>query len=131
MEKIFDKGTEVLIVKFISGWGIDQGLEYYIRGTIIKRDREEVSPYNDSWVTCYTVLGEDGKEYFGNYGNRSIGSYFFITEEDYVSYLNKKIELNKSKINEIENENTTFEEMINNVNIRGKQRVLSNQNINI
>ena len=44
----------------------------------------------------YTVIGEDGKEYFGNYKDPVLGDSFFMTQEDYIHYLERKITRNKS-----------------------------------
>ena len=35
MEKALENGTEVLIFKYISGWGLDQDMNHYIKGIII------------------------------------------------------------------------------------------------
>ena len=127
MEKMLENGTEVLIFKYISGWGLNQDIKHYIRGTIIKSEMsKDLSHHGSPWnVINYTVLGEDEIEYFGNYGHHTLGSSFFMTEEDYVCYLNRKIELNNEKIIEIENENNELEELIKNVKVRKKQKVLS------
>ena len=126
MEKALENGTKVLIFKYISGWGLNQDMEHYIRGTIIKSEiSEDLSYHGSPWnVINYTVLGEDGAEYFGNYGHHTLGCSFFMTEEDYICYLNRKIEINKEKILKIANENKKLEKIINNTK-KGKQKVLS------
>ena len=94
MEKILENGTEVLIFNYISGWGLEQDMEHYIRGTIIKSEMSEDLSYHGSpWnVINYTVLGEDGIEYFGNYGKHTLGRNFFMTEEDYIELCKQKAE---------------------------------------
>lgn len=127
MEKMLENGTEVLIFKYISGWGLNQDIKHYIRGTIIKSEMsKDLSHHGSPWnVINYTVLGEDEIEYFGNYGNHTLGDSFFMTDEDYICYLNRKIELNKEKIIEIENENSELEELIKNAKAKVKQKVLN------
>ena len=127
MEQILENGTEVLIFKYIPGLGLEQDMKQYIKGTIIKSEMSEDLSYHGSpwYVTNYTVLGEDGMEYFGNYGNCVIGSSYFMTEEDYISYLIRKIELNNAIITEIENENEELEEIITNIRTQSKQEVKS------
>ena len=127
MEKILENGTEVLILNYISGWGLNQDIEHYIRGIIVKSEiSDDLSYHGSPWnVIYYTVLGEDEKEYFGNYGHHTLGNSFFMTEDDYVAFLNRKISLNEERILEVEIENKKLKEMIKNTKIKGKQRVLS------
>ena len=126
MEKIIENGTEVLIFKYTSGCGLNQDMKHYIRGTIIKSVMSEDLSYHGSpWnVINYTVLGEDEIEYFGNYGNHTLGNSFFMTEEDYICYLNRKIKHNKEKIIEIENENSELEELIKNTKTKEIHKML-------
>ena len=48
-------------------------------------------------VISYTVLGEDGNEYFGNYGSHVLGDSFFMTKEDYADMLVQKNISSESK----------------------------------
>lgn len=127
MEKILENGTEVLIFNYISGWGLNQDIEHYIRGTVVKSElSDDLSYHGSPWnVINYTVLGEDENEYFGNYGSHTLGTSYFMTEDDYISLLNRTILYNEEKIKEIENENKKLLEMIKNTKVRGKQKVLN------
>ncbi len=131
MDKILKNGTEVLIFNYISG-GLYEDMEHYIRGNVIKSEMSDDLSYHGSpWhVINYTVLGEDGNEYFGNYGEHTLGSNYFMTEEDYINYLNSIIEINNERILEIKEENNKLEEMVKMVktNTNGKQKVLKNFN---
>lgn len=114
MEKILENGTKVLVFEYIHEWGLNQDMEHYIRGTIIQSEMSEDLSYHGSpWnVINYTVLGEDGYEYFGNYGEHVLGNSFYLTEEDYIHYLNSKLK---------ENDPQKLEEMIKNVRTEGEQ----------
>ena len=87
-KKIYDNGTEVLIFKYIREWGIDQDYNHYKKGKIIKSEiSEDLSYHGSSWhVVKYTVLSEDGIEYYGNYGRPTIGNCFIMTRIDYMLY---------------------------------------------
>ena len=126
MEKALENGTEVLIFKHVYICGLDQYIEQYIRGIVIKSELSRDLSYHGSpwYVINYTVLGEDGVEYFGNYLRPTLGNSFFMTEEDYVYYLNDKIASNEEKILKIKNENQKIEKIIKKVKT-GKKRVLS------
>lgn len=130
MEKILENGTEVLIFNYISEWGLKQDMEHYIRGTIIKSEMSEDLSYHGSpWnVINYTVLGEDEIEYFGNYRKHTLGSNFFMTEEDYIYYLNSQIEFNNEEILELKEKNNELIEMIKKVKTKSKQKVLKKSN---
>ena len=124
--EILNIGDEVLIFKYIQEWGIDQDYEHYIKGYIVKRKMsDDLSYHGSSWnVINYTVIGEDGKEYFGNYKNPILGNSFFMTQEDYVYYLKRKITRNKEKILEINKKNQVIQKMIENVQIEKNQKSL-------
>ena len=66
--------------------------------------------YNGSprYVMNYTVLGEDGTLYFRNYKHPTLGNSFFMTQEDYIQYLERKISSNQEKILKINEENLKF-----------------------
>ena len=124
--EILNIGDEVLIFKYIQEWGIDQDYEHYIKGYIVKRKMsDDLSYHGSSWnVINYTVIGEDGKEYFGNYKNPTLGNCFFMTQEDYIYYLKRKITRNKEKILEINKKNQVIQKMIENVQIEKNQKSL-------
>ncbi len=129
MDKILENGTEVLIFNYISG-GLYKDMEHYIRGNIIKSEMSDDLSYHGSpwYVVNYTVLGEDGNEYFGNYGEHTLGDNYFMTEEDYINYLKGSIQINNERILKIKEENNELEEMIKKVKTKGKQKVLNNFN---
>ena len=92
-EEVLNVGDEVLIFKYIQEWGINQDYEHYIKGYIVKRKMsDDLSYHGSTWnVINYIVIGEDGKEYFGNYKIPTLGNSFFMTQEDYIYYLKRKI----------------------------------------
>ena len=117
MNKELNIGDEVLLFRYIREWGINQDYERYIRGKVIKSEiSDDLSYHGSPWcVMNYTVLGEDGKEYFGNYKHPTLGNSFFMTQEDYIHYLGRKIANNQEKILEINEENQRIESMIKKV----------------
>ena len=126
MNKELNIGEEVLIFRYIPEWGINQDFENYIIGNIVKSEMSaDLSYHGSPWcIMNYTVLGEDGKEYFGNYMTPNIGNSFFMTREDYIHYLKRKIASNQEKILKINEENKRIKEMIENVQmIKSKQKV--------
>lgn len=125
-EEVLNIGDEVLIFKYIREWGIDQDYKHYIRGYIIKRKMSDDLSYHGSpWnVMNYTVIGEDSKEYFGNYKDPVLGDSFFMTQEDYVRYLEREIRGNQEKILEINKKNQALQKMIENVQIEKNQKSL-------
>lgn len=124
-EEVLNIGDEVLIFKYIREWGIDQDYKHYIKGYVIKRKMsDDLSQHGSSWnVMNYTVIGEDGKEYFGNYKDPVLGDSFFMTQEDYVHYLERKIRENQEKILEISKENQEIQKMTENVQTEKNQKV--------
>ena len=124
MNKELNIGEEVLIFRYIPEWGLNQDFEHYIIGNVIKRKMaDDLSYHGSSWcVANYTVLGEDGKEYFGNYMTPTLGNSFFMTQEDYIHYLERKIENNHQKILDINKENQRIKKMIENVQIQEKHK---------
>ena len=99
-QDIKPNGSEVLIFRHIEGKKpYEQNDEEYIKGRILSSD------WSSSWM-MYTVLGEDGNTYYGNYGRRIIGDSYFLTREDYIRYL-------ESKIEKIEEEKEMLEETKN------------------
>ena len=69
MNKELNIGEEVLIFRYIPEWGINQDFENYVIGKIVKSEMSaDLSYHGSPWcIMNYTVLGEDSKEYFGNY----------------------------------------------------------------
>lgn len=124
-EEVLNIGDEVLIFKYIREWGIDQDYKHYIKGYVINRKMSDDLSYHGSpWnVMNYTVIGEDGKEYFGNYKEHTLGDSFFMTQEDYIHYLERKIRGNQEKILEISKKNQALQKMIENVKTEKIQKV--------
>ena len=121
MDETLNIGDEVLIFKYIREWGINQDDEHYIKGIVLKsKMSDDLSYHGSPWcVMNYTVLGEDGKEYFGNYRNPNLGDSFFMTQVDYINYLERKIARNEEKILEINKKNKKIQKMIENVQKKG------------
>ena len=126
MDKELNIGDEVLIFKYITEWGLHQDYEHFIKGIIVKSEiSDDLSYHGSPWYKMnYTVLGEDGKKYFGNYKHPHLGNSFFMTKEDYIYYLKNKLINNKEKILEITTENKKIQEMINSIQMIGKQDLL-------
>ena len=101
MEEPLEIGTEVLIFNDGNDWDSNQEIEDYIRGTIIKSEMSDDLSYHGSpWYEYYyTVVGENGREYFGRYGS------YFKTEEGYIGYLESYIVDNEKQILKLEKEN--------------------------
>lgn len=120
MDKELNVGDEVLIFNYIREWGINQDDEHYIKGSIVKSEMSDDLSYHGSpwYVINYTVLGEDGTIYFGNYKYPTLGNSFFMTQEDYIHYLERKIANNQEKILELNKENQKNKAMIENVQKR-------------
>jgi hypothetical protein len=63
---------------------------------------DDLSYHGSPWyVNVYTVIGEDEKPYVGTYKNCDAGSVSYLTEEDYVSYLDNQIDYNIQKIRDL------------------------------
>lgn len=107
MNKELNIGDEVLVFNYIREWGINQNYEHYIKGNVVESEiSNDLSHHGSPWyVMNYTVLGEDGNKYFGNYKHPTLGNSFFMTQEDYTHYLEKKILSNQEKILELKKEN--------------------------
>lgn len=127
MEKKLNIGDDVLIFRYIHQWGIHQNIERFIRGNVIKIEMsDDLSYHGSSWyVMNYKVLGEDGKEYFGNYMHPTLGDSFFMTEEDYILYLERMIAKNQNQILEINKENNRIQKMIEKVQKREENQEIS------
>ena len=126
MDKELNIGDEVLIFKYITEWGLHQDYEHFIKGIIVKSEiSDDLSYHGSPWYKMnYTVLGEDGKKYFGNYKHPHLGNSFFMTKEDYIYYLKNKLINNKEKILEITTENKKIQEMINSIQMDDKHILL-------
>ena len=126
MDKELNIGDEVLIFKYITEWGLHQDYEHFIKGIIVKSEiSDDLSYHGSPWYKMnYTVLGEDGKKYFGNYKHPHLGNSFFMTKEDYIYYLKNKLINNKEKILEITTENKKIQEIINSIQMEDKHNLL-------
>ena len=113
-EKVLPNGTEVFIFKYIREWGLNQDDANYIKGRIQNSQlTEDLSYHGTEWrKVFYTVLGEDGKNYFGTYGHGSIGGSFFRTPADHIKALKNKKNQNKEKIQLLEEANEEIENQI-------------------
>lgn len=131
MDKELNIGDEVLIFKYITEWGLHQDYEHFIKGIIVKSEiSDDLSYHGSPWYKMnYTVLGEDGKKYFGNYKHPHLGNSFFMTKEDYIYYLKNKLINNKEKILEITTENKKIQEMINSIQMEDKHILLDDYKI--
>ena len=131
MDKELNIGDEVLIFKYITEWGLHQDYEHFIKGIIVKSEiSDDLSYHGSPWYKMnYTVLGEDGKKYFGNYKHPHLGNSFFMTKEDYIYYLKNKLINNKEKILEITTENKKIQEMINSIQMEDKHNLLDDYKI--
>ena len=120
MNKELNIGEEVLIFRYIPEWGLNQDFEHYIIGNVVKSETSSNLSYHGSpWCTMnYTVLGEDGKKYFGNYINPTLGNSFFMKQEDYIYCLERKIANSQEKISKINEENQRIKKMIETIQIR-------------
>ena len=111
--KITD-GMEVLIFRYIPEWGYNQDNEHYIIGTVLKKEKyDDVSCHDNSWQKqVYTVLGEDGEVYIGNYGMGLVGNSFFRTREDQIKFLRRNIAINNANIFILQHRNSEYNEQI-------------------
>ena len=91
-ERIYENGTNVFIFKYVLGRR-EQDTKHFIRGIITNQEKSKniFLCKNPLYVMNYTVLGEDGKEYFGNMGSHVLGDHFFMTKELYISLIEKNI----------------------------------------
>ena len=110
-----ENGTKVLIFH-----RYEREKEYmseFIQGEVIKSElSDDLSHHGSPWnVTNYTVLGEDGKEYFGNYRHPTLGDYFFLTIKDYIIYLKGIDEGCDTKIRELKNVKKSINKLLDNI----------------
>lgn len=114
MNNKITEGMEVLIFKYIPEWGYNQDNEHYIVGTVLKKEKyDDVSCHNNSWQKqVYTVLGEDGEVYTGNYGMGLVGNSFFRTREDQIKFLRRNITINNANIFILQHRNSEYNKQI-------------------
>lgn len=103
MKKI-PNGTEVLIFSE-KDYYIDK--TKFIKGIII--NSKEINDFyyqGSTWnEQLYTVLGEDGKNYEGTYGNAYVGEFFIKTIADYIKNVGISIEENNKQISNLHKKN--------------------------
>ena len=114
MNNKITEGMEVLIFRYIPEWGYNQDNEHYIIGTVLKKEKyDDVSCHDNSWQKqVYTVLGEDGEVYIGNYGMGLVGNSFFRTREDQIKFLRRNIAINNADIFILQHRNSEYNKQI-------------------
>ena len=114
MNNKITEGIEVLIFRYIPEWGYNQDNEHYIIGTVLKKEKyDDVSCHDNSWQKqVYTVLGEDGEVYIGNYGMGLVGNSFFRTREDQIKFLRRNIAINNANIFILQQRNSEYNKQI-------------------
>ena len=114
MNNKITEGMEVLIFRYIPEWGYNQDNEHYIIGTVLKKEKyDDVSCHDNSWQKqVYTVLGEDGEVYIGNYGMGLVGNSFFRTREDQIKFLRRNIAINNANIFILQHRNSEYNKQI-------------------
>ena len=114
MNNKITQGMEVLIFRYIPEWGYNQDNEHYIIGTVLKKEKyDDVSCHDNSWQKqVYTVLGEDGEVYTGNYGMGLVGNSFFRTREDQIKFLRRNIAINNANIFILQHRNSEYNKQI-------------------
>lgn len=114
MNNKITEGMEVLIFRYIPEWGYNQDNEHYIIGTVLKKEKyDDVSCHDNSWQKqVYTVLGEDGEVYIGNYGMGLVGNNFFRTREDQIKFLRRNIAINNANIFILQHRNSEYNKQI-------------------
>ena len=112
--KNIEVGTEVLIFSYRRELGPTQDESEYKRGIVTKVSlSEDLAAHGSVWQEkLFTVLGEDGHNYFGSYGEGSIGGSFFRTPRDQMNVLRLRQEQNKEQIKRLEEENEQYGDMI-------------------
>ena len=114
MNNKITEGMEVLIFRYIPEWGYNQDNEHYIIGTVLKKEKyDDVSCHDNSWQKqVYTVLGEDGEVYIGNYGMGLVGNSFFRTREDQIKFLRRNSAINNANIFILQHRNSEYNKQI-------------------
>ena len=78
-----------------------------------KEKYDDVSCHDNSWQKqVYTVLGEDGEVYTGNYGMGLVGNSFFRTREDQIKFLRRNIAINNANIFILQHRNSEYNKQI-------------------
>ena len=115
--KNIEVGQEVLIFNYRRELGPTQDESEYKRGIVTKIGlSEDLAAHGSVWQErLFTVLGEDGHNYFGTYGEGSIGGSFFRTPEDQVKVLKMRQEQNDEKIARLKEQNDQYADMIANL----------------
>lgn len=128
MKKIVPNGTQVLIFKYVREWGSNQDNEHFISGIITSSKESEDLSYHGSpyFEQIYKVLGEDGKEYYGTYGNGLVGNAFFRTIADHTAYLESVISRNNQQIENLENKNCAYIQTINDLEKLQLETIMKN-----
>ena len=114
MENRIPEGTEVLIFRYVGSMGPYQDNFHFKKGIIEScMEIEELTYTRDlpKKRFFYTVLGEDGKRYRGNYGTGNIGSNFFRTAEDYDTFLANELQRLEEQKGLIERQMDHYEEI--------------------
>ena len=98
------------------------------RGIIVSSmESDDLSYHGSPWTEqIYYVQGEDGKIYNGTYENPVIGSYYFMTEEDYKKKLKNRIMMNNETIKSIENNNRKYENVFDSLTEKKQKKFQSN-----
>ena len=114
MENKLNVGDEVLVFKYIPSWGVKQDYKNYLIGKVVSCELSDDISYHGSaqYVTNYTVVDDDGKKHYGNYLTPHLGDSFFMTKEDYIDYLERKLMSNNCDIRLIEVENTRIKTLL-------------------
>lgn len=125
MEKQLNIGDEVLIFNYIPEWSPNQDMTRYKIGHVIeKKLSHDLSYHGSPWcVMNYTIIGNDGRKYFGNYIHPTLGDSFFMKEEDYIEYLKQEIIYKQNKIYEIQKEIIEIQERIESVQEKEKRLI--------
>lgn len=113
MKNELNVGDKVLVFEYVRSLGINQNYNSFINGEVVKKELSHNLAYHGSpWhVINYTVLGEDGNIYYGNYNEPVLGDSFFLKKEHYLKYLKHNKELLESQ-NVIDMINTYHQELL-------------------
>lgn len=115
MEKIMPNGTEVLIFRYIRGFGFNQDEDdQYIIGIIKSSETSDDLSYHGSpyYEQIYEVLGEDGETYISTHNSGVMGNFFFRTREEHINVLKRKIITNNENILKIQEKNNEYNNQI-------------------
>lgn len=117
MDKVLNIDDEVLIFRY---FGKQLDYEHFLKGKITNsKMSDDLSHHGSPWyVRYYTVLGEDGVEYFGQYMHSTLNDYLFMTKDDYLDYLKRKVAYNQDRIKEIKGQNKKIQNIIDNLQIK-------------